>query len=182
MPNSTVLFFFDLEPRKALEQFGELFLTRHADAVQEVAYRFVHDAVLVEFDAVILIQGQIAGETLDEPVGETVQGHHRHLSVAMEHGRPEGACTRGENLRGQRGLVCEFFDERVRRLAAAHFGQIRQNALLHLPCRLVGEGQGQNVTKRPWVVVRQTTRQIPAHEPVRLAASRRGADDFKGLL
>ena len=181
MPDSAVFFFFHLQSGKTLQQFGQLLLPFAANAVQEIPDRFVHQPILIQLDAVVLIQGQIARKALDQSIGEAVQRHDGHFAVAMKHRRPERTCTSRQRFGRQFSLVRQLLDERLRRLACAHFGEVGQNPLLHFPSRFVGEGQRQDMAKRSRVIMNQATRQISTHQPVRFPASRRGANNFKGL-
>ena len=180
--NSAVLLLFHLQPGKALQHFGEFLLARRANAVQHVRHSFFDDAVLVQLDAVVLVQGQIPRETLDQPVREAVQRHDRHVPVPVQHRGPHGAGAGAEGERWQVGLGFQLLHKAVCPLVARpNAGQVTQDALLHFPSGLVGEGQGQNVPKRARLVVHQAARQVPAHEPVSLSRSGRRTDHFKRL-
>ena len=111
--NAAVLLLFHLETGKSLQQGRQGLFTRGANAVEQVAHGLVDDAVLVEFNAVVLIQGQIAGKALHQAVGETVQCHDRHLSIAVEHGGAQGAGAGRQGVGGEAGLVCELGHKRL---------------------------------------------------------------------
>ena len=115
--DAAVFLFFHLESGKALEQGRQGLLSWGANAVEQVAHGFVDDAVLVELNAVVLIQGQIAGKALHQAVGEAVQRHDRHLSIAVKHGGAQGAGAGRQGVGGEAGLVCEFGHKGLRGLA-----------------------------------------------------------------
>ena len=105
VPNAAVLLLLNLQPGKPFQQLGEFLLPLSANPVQHVANSLIHQAILVQFDAIVLIQGQIPSEAFHQPVREAVQRHDREFPVTMKH---RGSKSAGALLEGggvQTGLV-----------------------------------------------------------------------------
>ena len=122
--------------------------------LDEAVHRLVQYLRVVQFDVQVRAQLQFAGQVPHHRLEERVDCLHPEAAVVVQHVQQGRSRPPSQFLGGDAVLqvLADAVQVRFRvPVALPDAVQLLHDAFLHLPCRLVGEGHGQNLPVRPRV-------------------------------